>query len=573
MDLNDQTTPPSMPRSFDRSLPLPYQVGLILLVWAVYIIIFPIIYAQLGPAGLSLSGVPVIITAWFLGPWWGAASAVIVTLLNYLLMRWVSPDNWSDIFLNSLIGMVVLICGGVILGRLRDLGLRLNKELIEKERTTQKYQSIVESSTDGIALVNEQGLVIEWNQGAERLTGLSQNSVLGRAIWDVCYDIEPEERKSAAFLDKLRGQVFEVLESGDGYWLYQFEEREIQHLDDSRFFIQLNKYPIKTSTGHMIGIFARDISERKKTEQMLIEREERFRATISQSADGILVADENFQIIEWSSQQTAIFGYNREEMIDRYVWEFQFSILPEEKRPPGLLENLKERALLIRDDPELFTKDYPLDLEIQAKNGTRKTIQISTFPIQTSDQSFYGVISRDVSVQKRFEEQLQYAATHDVLTDLPNRTLFNDRLVHSLAKAERSQAKLGLLYIDLDNFKTINDTLGHNAGDMLLKGFAARLQTQSRRSDTLARISGDEFLMILETLADYDDAGSVAKKLLELGNEPYSINGKKVISTLSIGISLYPKDGQNPITLIDKADTAMYQAKQSGKNQYQFYSE
>ncbi len=385
--------------------------------------------------------------------------------------------------------------------------------------------------------------------------------------------IEPEERKSAAFLDKLRAQVFEVLESGDGYWLYQSEEREIQHLDDSRFYIQLNKYPIKTCSGHMIGIFARDISERKKTEQMLIEREERFRATISQSADGILVADENFQIIEWSSQQTAIFGYSREEMIDRYVWEFQFSILPEEKRPPGLLENLKERAQIIRDDPELFTKDYPLDLEIQTKNGTRKTIQISTFPIQTSDQSFYGVISRDVSVRKRFEEQLQYAATHDVLTDLPNRTLFNDRLVHSLAKAERSQAKLGLLYIDLDNFKTINDSLGHNAGDMLLKGFAARLQTQSRRSDTLARISGDEFLMILETLADYDDAGSVAKKFLELGNEPYSINGKEVISTLSIGISLYPKDGQNPITLIDKADTAMYQAKQSGKNQYQFYSE
>ncbi len=199
MDLNDQTTPLSMPRSFDRSLPRPYQIGLILLVWTVYIIMFPIIYAQLGPAGLSLSGVPVIITAWFLGPWGGAASAVIVTLLNWLLMRWVSPDNWSDIFLNSLIGLVVLIFGGVILGRLRDLGLRLNKELVEKERTTQKYQSIVESSTDGIALVNEQGLVIEWNQGAERLTGLSQNSVLGRAIWDVCYDYRTGGKEICSF--------------------------------------------------------------------------------------------------------------------------------------------------------------------------------------------------------------------------------------------------------------------------------------------------------------------------------------------------------------------------------------
>lgn len=546
---------------------------LVILVWLIYIAAFPTLYNKLGPIALSFSGFPVFLTSWQAGLNGGLLSAVLITIINWGLMYWMGNHNWSSIIQSSFFGFILLLFGGAVVGRLHDLSRKLVRELKEKDQIAKKYQSIVESSIDGITLVNEEGKVIEWNYGQEQISGCKAADTLGRYIWDVNFDLQPDTLKVPSAKQQYRKNILEAIETGGGYWMDQLTEREIQQVDGSRFFIQIRKYPIKTDHGFMIGIFSRDITDRKKTEKLLLESEERFRATVSQSSDGILVSDENLNIIEWSSSLTEIFGYTREEMINKPVWQFQYDVKPAENRPPGFLEHVKERAMQIKEKGGYSQEEMVNDYEIQIKDGTRKIVQISSFPIKTSIGNLYGSIIRDISDQKIIERHLQHAATHDALTDLPNRILLKDRLLHSLANAARNKELLAVLYIDLDNFKNVNDSYGHATGDLLLQKFTERVLEQTRKCDTLARISGDEFIMILESISDPSQAANVAEKVIHLGNKPYHLNGNEFQTTLSIGISLYPTDGTDPALLLERADTAMYQAKQAGKNNLQFYSD
>jgi len=549
------------------------RVRLLLIVatWLGYLLSFPMLYQRMGPVALSFSGFPVLLTAWHSGLLGGLSSAVIITVINWILLYLFGNLNWSDIIQRSYLGFFLLLFGGIVIGRVNDLRRKLKTELEEKERNSKKYRSIVESSIDGIVLVDEEGKIIEWNQSQVKITGYRQEDVCGKYFWDIYYDLRPDTQKVPSEKDQLRIQVLEALNTGTGYWLNQLTEREIQQSDGSRFFIQIRKYPIKTNAGYMIGVFSSDITERKKTEELLLESEERFRATVNQSADGILVADEQLKIIEWSSSQEKIFGYSKKEMLNTPIWQFQYDIVPEENRPPGFLEHLKERSLQIIEEGGFVEEEISRDIEIQAKDGSRKNVQISSFPIKTSTGTLYGATIRDISEQKKFEQHLQHAATHDSLTDLPNRNLLKDRLIHSIAKAERNGDKLAVLYIDLDNFKDVNDTYGHAAGDYLLQEFTKRIQKQTRKCDTISRVSGDEFIMILEQISDPEQAVTVAKKVLEMSKEPYYKDGESIEITLSIGISLYQEHGTDPAILLQRADVAMYQAKQKGKNNYQFY--
>ncbi len=163
-------------------------------------------------------------------------------------------------------------------------------------------------------------------------------------------------------------------------------------------------------------------------------------------------------------------------------------------------------------------------------------------------------------------------AYYDLLTNLPNRTLFGDRLTVALAHAHRNREKLSLIFLDLDNFKAVNDTLGHAAGDQLLIAVARRLQDLVREGDTVARIGGDEFVLLLPKVNREEDAIRVAEKILEAFKEPFGVNGNKLYLTPSLGIALYPSDGENAETLLRNADTAMYRAKEKGRNNYQLYA-
>jgi diguanylate cyclase (GGDEF)-like protein len=178
-------------------------------------------------------------------------------------------------------------------------------------------------------------------------------------------------------------------------------------------------------------------------------------------------------------------------------------------------------------------------------------------------------IYRDIAERRRAEEKLRVVATHDSLTALPNRTLLHERLSHALARAQRHSRQLAVLFVDLDRFKNVNDTLGHDAGDSLLQVTAQRLYDCLRETDTMARQGGDEFVVLMEELTDREPITRVAQRILDAVSQPFVIAGQELHITASVGISIYPEDGR---TLLRNADVAMYRAKEKGKNNYQFYS-
>ena len=178
------------------------------------------------------------------------------------------------------------------------------------------------------------------------------------------------------------------------------------------------------------------------------------------------------------------------------------------------------------------------------------------------------IIARDMVRRKSYQMALYHSANFDKLTELPNRALFLDRLDQNLKQSERYQRKFALLFVDLDGFKSVNDTLGHDAGDALLIKTAERLHDCVREADTVARIGGDEFTVILSTIASVDDARTVAKKIIAALSKPFSIGDQKAQIGASIGISVFPENGTDTETLLKRADDAMYTAKKSGKNDY-----
>ncbi len=180
-------------------------------------------------------------------------------------------------------------------------------------------------------------------------------------------------------------------------------------------------------------------------------------------------------------------------------------------------------------------------------------------------------LHHDLEERKRVEQSIRHMAHHDALTGLPNRALFRDRLTHAMAQADRYHQKLAVMFLDLDRFKAINDTLGHNVGDQLLKIAAERLRSCVRDSDTVARLGGDEFTVVVEDIIEDQDAASVAQKILDTLSQPFNLYGHEVFISVSVGVTLYPNDDENADNLLRNADSAMYRAKEFGRNNFQFY--
>lgn len=224
---------------------------------------------------------------------------------------------------------------------------------------------------------------------------------------------------------------------------------------------------------------------------------------------------------------------------------------------------------------------YEVELDLMHKDGSQHTYLMVKFPLRNKENNVFGVctIGTDISERKLAENalreqqsRLNYMAFHDALTSLPNRSLFYDRIYHGLARARRSDSRVALMLLDIDRFKIINDSLGHDAGDILLKAIAMRLNEGVRDMDTVARLGGDEFVVVLEGIHDTEDVVFVANKLLSTLSRPMEISGHTISTTVSIGVSIFPEDGTDTDELLKNADIAMYKAKEAGKNNCQFYT-
>ena len=274
----------------------------------------------------------------------------------------------------------------------------------------------------------------------------------------------------------------------------------------------------------------------------------------------IFVRDSRIVLINRRIEE--LFGYREDELLGQSL----ACLYPN----ADYFATVSERSEPLLAQGESFIEEH----WFRRRDDSRFWGQISARPLDPSDQEGGSVwIVADLTARREAEEQLQHLGHHDPLTDLPNRLLFNDRLGHAIHRAARQGDRLALLFLDLDHFKDVNDSLGHQFGDLLLCSVAGRLSAQLRTADTLARLGGDEFIILLEDVRDNDTVGLLAGKLLAALAQPTEIEERQIYISASIGIAFYPADGQDPTTLVRNADVAMYQAKAQGRNTFYCYSE
>ncbi len=311
-------------------------------------------------------------------------------------------------------------------------------------------------------------------------------------------------------------------------------------------------------------LILRDITEHKRIEKALKESEERYRTLFNSSPDAIFLMDPHNPeirglVIECNEAACTMNGYSQEELIGKSIDILHPKETSDKERDSYLSQIWREKV--VRREGVHCRKD-----------GSTFLIETVGNLITLAGKELILGIDRDITERVEAQEKIWHQANHDLLTGLPNRALFSDRLSQALVNANRYEKMLAVLYLDLDRFKTINDTLGHTFGDRILQKVAERLDEQLKEGDTIARLGGDEFVILLPQIAHIEDAVRLAQKILELGKQPIVMEEQELYITISMGIAFYPADGADVDTLLKNSDTALNRVKNQGGNNYQFYA-
>jgi diguanylate cyclase (GGDEF)-like protein/PAS domain S-box-containing protein len=422
------------------------------------------------------------------------------------------------------------------------------------EESEKRYRSLFENMSEGFAycemLFDDGGFPTDFvyravNSAFGKLTGL--HNVIGKRFTDVI----PRSKDSHS---ELITRYSRVVLSGEP------ERFEIE-IEALGMWFSISAYG--AGTGCFVATFD-NITERKQAEELLLLKTALLEAQTETTIDGILAVDDSNHII-LANKQFAIQFEIPDEVLrtgdDRLVLKH---VMAKIDAPDAFIERVKflnsHRAEKSRD-------------ELRFSNG--KTFERYSAPLIDSKQMYRGRIwyFRDITDRKVAEERITFLAYYDDLTGLPNRTLLHDRLSTALADARRQKYKIAVLFIDLDSFKDINDSLGHSVGDLLLQEIAKRLKRCAREQDSVARLGGDEFLMMLTHVKDVSDAAVAAERLMNSITAELVVQGHSLSIGCSIGISVFPEHGANYEILIKNADAAMYRAKSLGKNNFRFFTQ
>jgi diguanylate cyclase (GGDEF)-like protein/PAS domain S-box-containing protein len=426
---------------------------------------------------------------------------------------------------------------------LRDVTLARNREKV-LQQDTNMLSSLVRSLPVAMVALAPDRTVRLWNPEAERLFGWHADEIVGRDCPLLADEQWPE-------FERLAGTL------ADGGVIYDFETSR-QTRTGERIEVGIHAAALAGTDGARDGLLflMTDLRERRRAGQHLQLSEKVFQNT----QEGIVVTDSGGRIISVNPAFTAVTGYLPQDVMGKN---------------PNVLQSGRHDAVFYRAmwDELAATGQWQGEIWNRRRNGEIYPEWLNISVVYNDDGSiaYYVTVFSDISLVKQNEERLHRLAHFDALTGLPNRLLFADRLQQALVQAKRSNTLVGLLFLDLDRFKPVNDSLGHRAGDQLLQEVAHRLTEVVRAQDTVARHGGDEFTVILPDLGSAAGAANVAEKIIEVLAAPYRLAGRDIFVGASIGIAVYPVSGEEAEVLVKHADIAMYRAKEEGRNSYQYY--
>lgn len=437
-----------------------------------------------------------------------------------------------------------------MIGTMTDISERKQAELALHE-SIEKYQSLVEDIGDKLVVYSHEpysGKLLYISSGFDSIFGFSREKALNRP-WQDIINWLPEATD--------RGQ----------YYVVQLIEREIDfaqfdmeftHPDGTDRVIRVSCHPIENEFGKVVTIngIVEDVSEEKSTQEQL----RLAGKVLTKTQDGIVITDRNMQIVDVNPACLQTSGYSREEVLGSTP-----SMFSSGKHTPEFYT--KMRLVLNK------TGHWEGEIWNRKKTGAIYTEWLSIEAVNDEAgkvQNYIGIF-HDISYLKERENELRHIAFHDVLTGLPNRLVLSDRMQQALLQSNRTGDRIAVCYLDLDGFKPINDTYGHDIGDKVLVEVGRRLKETVRSNDTVARIGGDEFVLLVQNIRDTDELGGLMERILRVITKPYIMPNTTVKVTASIGVATQKSQLSDAETLLSNADKAMYNAKKQGKNCYKIY--
>jgi diguanylate cyclase (GGDEF)-like protein/PAS domain S-box-containing protein len=462
----------------------------------------------------------------------------------------------------------------------RDITQRLRSTESLREREN-RLNGILNTVADAIITIDEKGIIQSFNPAAENIFGYKARETIGENVKMLVP--EPHRSKHDRYLSNYK-------KTGKGKIIGQTNREEMgQRKDGSLFPMELSVTELRLGHLRIYTGIIKDITVRKNAEENLrlahdqleirveertselteeigVRRkaEERLRLAaevIANLTEAVVIVDKRFRTTAINPAFSSITGYREVDVLG--------------KMPPFYKSLKKDKDLFERMWKEINTHGrWEGEYWNKKKNGTEIAVRLSVSVITDDDgkELQFAAVLTDITKRKQDEERIYYQANYDALTDLPNRALFHDRLNQGLATMSRLGRKLGLMFIDLDGFKLVNDTLGHDIGDLLLQETATRLSNCIRSGDTVARLGGDEFTVVMPSLLDPKHAPLLAQRILDTLAKPYNLKGHESFISGSIGVTIFPDDATDANELIKNADSAMYRAKEQGKANYQFFT-
>ncbi len=462
----------------------------------------------------------------------------------------------------------------------RDITERLRSTNSLRERE-QRLNGVLNTVADAIITIDDMGVIQSFNPAAEKIFGYQSDEVIGENV--KILTPEPHRSKHDTYIKNYK-------KTGKKKIIGVLDREEMgQRKDGSQFPIELSVTEMQLGHLRLFTGIIKDITVRKNAEDALLQAhneletrvqertkelteeigvrrkaQEKLRLAaevIANLTEAVVIVDKRFRTTGVNTAFSEITGYKEEDVVG--------------KMPPFYKALKRDRDLFERMWSEIETKGHwEGEFWHKKKNGDDIAVRLSVSVIADLDGGVlqYASVLTDITKRKQDQERIYYQANYDALTELPNRALFHDRLNLGLANMSRSGRKLGLLFLDLDGFKLVNDTLGHDIGDLLLQEAAKRLRKCIRSGDTVARLGGDEFTVIMPNLTDPRHAPLLAQRMLDTLSKPFNLKGHESFVSGSIGVTIYPDDALDANDLIKNADAAMYRAKEQGKANYQFFT-